>query len=172
MCPGPLETGRTDVVLERRMQQMTICNLSIVVNKKTDLNLNGCNVVGLAPELLKPIPTLRQQCASQAALLQLCCIRVLIVDVRIMEGRPLPEISIEMTWDRAYVRRAIEEKNDTDWETIRAFLSYLGFDVKFVHAIISPAMPIQNKTNVISFPVRERHGLNAGKRTMRPLRRV
>ena len=71
-----------------------------------------------------------------------------------MEGRSLPEISIEMTWDRAYVRRAIEEKNDTDWETIRAFLSYLGFDVKFVHAIISPAMPIQNKTNVIRFPVR------------------
>ena len=71
-----------------------------------------------------------------------------------MEGRSLPEISIEMTWDRTYIRKAIEEKNDTDWETIRAFLSYLGFDVKFVHAIISPAMPIQNKTNVIRFPVR------------------
>ena len=77
-----------------------------------------------------------------------------------------------MTWDRTYIRKAIEEKNDTDWETIRAFLTYLGYDVKFVHAVINPAMPIQNKTNVISFPVRERHGLNVGKRTMRPLRRV
>jgi hypothetical protein len=154
MCPGPLETGRTDEVLERRTQQRTICNLSIVVNKKTDLNFNGYSVAGVAPELLKPIPTLQRQCASQAALLQLCCIRVLIVDVRIMEGRSLPEISIEMTWDRAYVRRTIEEKNDTDWETIRAFLSYLGFDVKFVQVVFSPAVPIQNKTNVIRFPVR------------------
>jgi hypothetical protein len=71
-----------------------------------------------------------------------------------MEGRTLPEISIEMTWDRAYVRRALEQGNDTDWETIRAFLSYLGFDVRFVQVVFSPAMPNQDKTNVIRFPVR------------------
>jgi len=71
-----------------------------------------------------------------------------------MEGRPLPEISIEMTWDRAYVRTALDQGNDTDWETIRAFLSYLGFDVRFVQVVFSPAVPIQSKTNVIRFPVR------------------
>jgi hypothetical protein len=87
-----------------------------------------------------------------------------------MEGRSLPEISIEMTWDRTYFRTAIEERNDTDWETIRAFLSYLGFDVKFAHAIISPAMPIEIKTNVISFPDRGKQRLNARRRAMRPSR--
>jgi hypothetical protein len=71
-----------------------------------------------------------------------------------MEGRSLPEISVEMTWDRAYVRTAIEQGNDTDWETIRAFLSYLGFDVRFVQVVFSPAVPTQDKTNVIRFPVR------------------
>ena len=84
-----------------------------------------------------------------------------------MEGRSLREISreisIDMTWDRTYVRTAIEEGNDADWETIKAFLSYLGFDVKFVHVAISPAMPIQSKTKVIYFPARGKQGLNAGR---------
>jgi hypothetical protein len=80
-----------------------------------------------------------------------------------MEGRSLREVSIEMTWDRTYVRKAIEEGNDTDWETIKAFLSYLGFDVKFVHVAISPAVPTQSKTKVIYVPARERQGLNAGR---------
>jgi hypothetical protein len=71
-----------------------------------------------------------------------------------MEGRSLPEISIEMAWDRAYVRRALEQGNDTDWETIRAFLSYLGFDVRFVQVVFSPAVLNLDKTNVIRFPVR------------------
>jgi hypothetical protein len=80
-----------------------------------------------------------------------------------MEGRSLPEISIDMTWDRAYVRTAIEEGNDTDWETIRAFLSYLGFDVRFVQVVFSPEVPAQSKANVICFPVRGKQRLNTGR---------
>jgi hypothetical protein len=82
------------------------------------------------------------------------------------EGRSLrevSEVSIDMTWDRTYVRKAIEEGNHADWETIKAFLSYLGFDVKFVHVAISPAVPIQSKTKVICFPARERQGLKLGR---------
>ena len=57
-----------------------------------------------------------------------------------MEGRSLPEISIDMTFDRTYVCAAIEEGDHSDWETIKAFLSYLGYDIKFVHVVISFAI--------------------------------
>ena len=113
--------------------------------------------------MLKLVTAPRQRCASQTVPFQVCWIRMLEVEQRIMEGRSLPEISIEMTWDRTYVRTAIEEGNNTDWETIRAFLSYLGFDVKFVQVVFSPAMPTQSKTNVICFPARGKQGLNAGR---------
>ncbi len=81
-------------------------------------------------------------------------VRPLVIQQRIMEGRSLPEISIEVTWDRAYVRMALEQGKDTDWETIKALLSYLGFDVRFVQVVFSPAVPAQSKANVICFPVR------------------
>jgi len=122
---------------------------------------NSCDPVGLAPELLKLITAHQRRCASQAAPFQICCIRILVAEQRNMEGRSLPEISIEMTWDRIYVRTAIEEGNNTDWATIRAFLSYLGFDVRFVQVVFSPAMSIQAKANVICFPVRGKQGLNS-----------
>ena len=80
-----------------------------------------------------------------------------------MEGRSLPEISIDMTFDRTYVRAAIEEGDHSDWETIKAFLSYLGYDIKFVHVAISPAIPLQSKTNIIYFPAREKQGMSAGR---------
>jgi hypothetical protein len=77
-----------------------------------------------------------------------------------------------MTWDRTYVRTAIEEGNDADWETIKAFLSYLGFDVKFVHVAISPTMPTQSKTKVIYFPARGKQGLKAGRGAVAPSSRL
>ena len=85
-----------------------------------------------------------------------------------MEGRSLPEISIDMTFDRTYVRAAIEEGDHSDWETIKAFLSYMGYDIKFVHVAIRPAIPLQSKTNIIYFPAREKQGTSAGRGAYHP----
>ena len=89
-----------------------------------------------------------------------------------MEGRSLREVSIDMTWNRTYVRTAIEEGNYADWETIKAFLSYLGFDVKFVHVAMTPAILTQSKTKVIYFPARWKQGLNAGREAVAPSPRL
>jgi len=80
-----------------------------------------------------------------------------------IEGRSLRRISIGITFDRTYFRKAIEEKNDSDWQAIKEFLSYLGYEVKFVHVTIWPAKPIQTKTNLIHFPGREKQQLAAGR---------
>ncbi len=80
-----------------------------------------------------------------------------------MEGRSQTEISIDMTFDRTYVRAAIEEGDHSDWKAIKAFLSYLGYDIKFVHVAISPAIQLQSKTNILHFPAREKQGMSAGR---------
>ena len=73
-----------------------------------------------------------------------------------------------MRFDRTYVRAAIEEGDHSDWETIKVFLSYLGYDIKFVHVAISPAIPLQSKTNIIYFPARGTQGLNTKRGVYHP----
>lgn len=85
-----------------------------------------------------------------------------------MEGRSLREISIDMKLDRTYVRMAIEEGNHTDWKTIKAFMSYLGYDVKFVYVTLSSPIPLQSKTNILCFHAPGKQRFNAGREVTHP----
>lgn len=77
-----------------------------------------------------------------------------------MEDRSLQKISIDITLDRTYVNAAIEEGNYTDWQTVKNFFYFLGYDVKFVHVAISPTIPQLGNTNVIYFPIHEKSRLD------------
>ena len=78
-----------------------------------------------------------------------------------MERRSQQKISIHITFDRAYVITAIREE---DWKTVRAFLNYLGYNVRFIYVTILPTLSIASPRKIIPFPAGGKRFHHAGTR--------
>ena len=77
--------------------------------------------------------------------------------------RPLQQVSIDLVFERAYAFRAIREENLTDWESIKDFLRFLGYDARFVYVTFRSAMPVHSQKKIIHFPAAGKRVYEAGR---------
>ncbi len=67
------------------------------------------------------------------------------------EARPLSKSIIDLEIDQASFHLSLQDGRNSDWETIKDVLEYLGFEAKFVRFSLSPVLSSDSK-NIIPFP--------------------
>ncbi len=67
------------------------------------------------------------------------------------EARPLSKSIIDLEIDQTSFHLSLQNGRDSDWETIKDVLEYLGFEAKFVRFSLSPLLCSDSK-NIIPFP--------------------
>jgi len=67
------------------------------------------------------------------------------------EGRPLSKTLVDLKIDQTSFHLSLQDGSNSDWETIKNVLEYLGFEAKFVRVTVSPLLSSDSK-NIIPFP--------------------
>ena len=78
-----------------------------------------------------------------------------------MNKQTLPhKTSVELRIERTSFCRSLGAEEDSDWETIKNLLGYLGYEVKFIHMTLDPQVESAHAPNIINFgmPKMEPHG--------------
>ena len=72
--------------------------------------------------------------------------------------------SVELRIERNSFHRSLGAADDSDWETIKNLLDYLGYEVKFIHMTLDPQVESVQTPNIINFgmPKMEPHGQARG----------
>jgi hypothetical protein len=76
---------------------------------------------------------------------------VIKVRYRMRETRPLSKSIVDLVMDQASFHLSLKDRSDSDWETIKNVLEYLGFEAKFVRFTLGPLLSSDSK-NIIPFP--------------------
>ena len=82
-----------------------------------------------------------------------------------MKKETLPhKTSVELRIERTSFCRSLRAEDDSDWETIKNLLGYLGYEVKFIHMTLDPQVESAHAPNIINFgmPKMEPHGQARG----------
>ena len=69
------------------------------------------------------------------------------------EGESLRSMSAALTIDKMSFVRSLHNEGSPDWETIKNVIDHLGYELKFVHVTLSPAIALSNGKNIVHFPV-------------------
>ena len=59
--------------------------------------------------------------------------------------------SVELRIERSSFHRSLGAEDDSDWETIKNLLGYLGYEVKFIHMTLNPQVESVQTPNIIDF---------------------
>jgi len=78
-------------------------------------------------------------------------VSVIRVRHRMKEARPLSKSIVDLKMDQESFHLSLQDRSNSDWETIKNVLEYLGFEAKFVRVTLSPLLSSDSK-NIIPFP--------------------
>ena len=77
--------------------------------------------------------------------------------------RTLQRASVELKIDRGVLEDSEDERN-SDWETVKAILNFLGYEPKFVHAALVSRCAISERHQIIQFSASQIDNYHQGRK--------
>ena len=80
-----------------------------------------------------------------------------------MKKETLPhKTSVKLRIERASFCRSLGAEDDSDWETIKNLLGYLGYEAKFIHMTLDPQAESAHAPNIINFGISKTNAEQGG----------